>query len=104
MTSRDDLDDLLHQMESHAQRLRESGPLPRANVLATDGGGRRTFEYGDWVTETCSLERVLYEGEGKVVLLVRHSKVDRVFAMKLLPAGSQADERAVRRFEEEARE
>ena len=104
MTSRDDLDDLLNQMESHAQRLRESGPLPRVNIRAGDDEPRQQLQYGDWLTENCSLERILYEGEGKMVLLVRHHKVDRVFAMKLLPTSSHADERAIQRFEEEARE
>ena len=100
MSADDDLDALLDLMERRARLLSESGGHARAHVNATNAKDR--LRYGDTVATDYYFERILFEEDGRLVLLVRHRNSDVRFAMKVLPRELSNDSAEVAAFRDEA--
>ena len=98
MSKDDDLDDILDLMESRARGLNDS--------TTSDSGGLKVrpgtrLRFGDALAGVYYFERILHEGDGRLVLQVKHRATERRFAMKVLPAEISTGD-AAKRFQEEA--
>ena len=109
MAEDDNLDELLEAMERRARRLSSTGrsysrgDTPNFGRSASALLRDPVIKVGDAIGENYEVERIIAQRPGSTVVAVRHRFVQRLFAMKLLPADLASRAEYVERFKDEAR-